>query len=455
MKQKILSRIFLDVYNNFQMFNNKKTEIILEDYVSLEETLEKYLVDILGNRIKYNYEDNFREIIMYFENIFYNSQHKNYNNIIACINSYKKEFIEKKETHKYLNLFINTIEKLYSKSYDGKLFSDKSNNLTYSSIAIVHRGDSFIIGRLPRKDQINLPTININNIDEFEKILQQYIDSIKNSDSFYNLFDNENYDSLSFENKVQIIFECTILNATANDLNCVENFFRRYNSFINDKSLENMKNLQQMGELFNDELYIKLKKSGILYETPYYFAFFLRNNRVELPNVRFGIEERNNKKIAHIIATQSSQGDININNLEKIQAEIKKKLPTEPYFRNYNPTHLISILMSFGILNGVGIKDIQIKDYLPFRYNKTILDKQMSEEEADKYQTRLTNQNIMTYMRLCELVEGINIVSYPEMDMGLILELDDEINCKNKFLQEIYDMGYQFGLANKSNFNKK
>jgi len=34
MKEKILSRIFLEVYNNFHMFNNNKTKILLDDYPS-------------------------------------------------------------------------------------------------------------------------------------------------------------------------------------------------------------------------------------------------------------------------------------------------------------------------------------------------------------------------------------------------------------------------------------
>jgi len=347
------------------------------------------------------------------------------------------------------------MEKMYSKTYDGKIFSGKSNEVNYSAMAIVNRGNSLVLGRIPRKDEVDLPAIHINDIDEFERILNQYIASIKESDSYYNLFDNQNYDSFSFEDKIQIIFECTILNATANDLNCAENYFRRYNSFISNKVLENMRNLEKIGELFGDQIYMKLKKAEISYETPYYFAFFLRNNMVELPNIRLGIEEYNNKKVAHVIATQSSQVIINQENLSKIQSEIKKNLPKDSYFRNYNPTHLVSILMSFGILNGMGIKDIQVKDYLPFRYNKTILDKQMNKEEADDYQTRLTNKNIMTYMRLIEMVNGVNIISYPEMDTGLILRLDDDIKCKNQFLQEIYDIGYMFGEINKNNFIRK
>ena len=48
-------------------------------------------------------------------------------------------------------------------------------------------------------------------------------------------------------------------------------------------------------------------------------------------------------------------------------------------------------------------------------------------------------------MRLIELVKGIDIVSYPDMDMGLNLYLQDEIKCKNEFLQHIYDISYNLG----------
>lgn len=456
MAKIILSKIFLDVYNSFHTFNNKnKIHISIEDYPLLEKTLEKYLVDILGYRIKYNYENNYREIRKYFENIIYNSKYKNYNNIIEYIDSYKKEFIEKINTHKYTNLFIDTMRNMYSKSYNGKILSEEKNDLSYSSIAITNRDNSFVIGRLTRKDEIPLPSIYINDIDEFEKILKEYVQSIFLSDSFYNLFDNINFDNISLEDKIKAVFESTMFNATAMDLNNIEQFFRRYNDFINDQTFQNIRKPVCMGELFDDQLYIMSKRSELEYETPYYLAFMLNNNRVELPNVRLGIEEKDNKKVAHIIAVQSAQKILNKDNLDKIQKEIKKNLPVDSYFRFYNPTHLVSILMTFGVLNGMGIKDIEIKDFLPFRYNKTILDKQMSEEEADNYQTRLTNKNLITYMRLIELVEGINIINYPEMNMCLNLKLSDEIRCKNEFLQRIYNLSYELGKNKKINNNSE
>lgn len=344
---------------------------------------------------------------------------------------------------------------MYSKSYKGKILFDKKEDLNYSSIAISNKGDSFVIGRITRKGDNPLPSVYINNIDDFEISLKKYIEALFMSDSFYNLFANKNFDNISFEDKVKTIFECTIFNATGTDLNNIENFFRVYTDFITDKTFENIRRPSYIAELFDDELYVMSKRSEIEYETPYYLAFMLKNKRVELPNVRLGIETKNKEKVAHIIATQSAQTVLDRDKLNKIQAEIKNNLPTDPYFRFYNPTHLISLLMTFGMLNGMGIKNIDVKDFLPFRYNKTILDKQMSLEEADNYQTRLTNKNLITYMRLVELIDGINIASYPEMDMGLKIRLNDEIKCKNSFLQNIYDVAYEFGKNNKINFNNE
>lgn len=92
------------------------------------------------------------------------------------------------------------------------------------------------------------------------------------------------------------------------------------------------------------------------------------------------------------------------------------------------------------------ISQVEIADYLPFRYRKTMLDKRMSEEEADNLQTRLTNKNIITYLRLISITEGIDIISYPEMGQKFILKLSDNIIIKDPFLEKLYNLGYNIGL---------
>ena len=454
MQNKILSRIFLDVYQNLPMFYSNKPKINIEDYDLLEATLENYLVEILGYKIKYNYEDNYREIIKLFENVFYNSRYKNYNNIIESINTYKEELKDKLENHKYTSLFIDTLRKMYSKSYDGRILTNTEKDLSFSTIAISNKGNSFMIGRIPRKEEQNLPSIQINDIQEFESILKKYIESVVLSDSFYNIFNNMYFTNISFEDKVKTLIECTLFNATGTDLSNIENFFRKYTDFINDKTFDFIRRPKHMGNLFNDDLYVMCKRSELEYETPYYLAFMLNNKRVELPNIRMGIENKEEKKVAHIIATQSAQTVLNQETFQEIQKEIKNNLPTDAYFRFYNPSHFVSILMTFGLLKGIGIEEVEVKDFLPFRYNKTVLDRQMDTEEADNFQTRLTNKNLITYMRLISVVDGIDIITYPEMDMSLKLKIEDNVVCKNEFLQKIYDMGYKLGIENKNNLEQ-
>ncbi|MBQ2947018.1 MAG: hypothetical protein IJE04_04120 [Bacilli bacterium] len=454
MQNKILSRIFLDVYQNLPMFYSNKPKINIEDYDLLEATLENYLLEILGYKIKYNYEDNYREIIKLFENVFYNSRYKNYNNIIESINTYKKELKDKLENHKYTSLFIDTLRKMYSKSYDGRILTNTEKDLSFSTIAISNKGNSFMIGRIPRKEEQILPSIQINDIQEFEAILKKYIESVVLSDSFYNIFNNVYFTNISFEDKVKTLIECTLFNATGTDLSNIENFFRKYTDFINDKTFDFIRRPKHMGNLFNDDLYVMCKRSELEYETPYYLAFMLNNKRVELPNIRMGIENKEEKKVAHIIATQSAQTVLNQETFQEIQKEIKNNLPTDAYFRFYNPSHLVSILMTFGLLKGIGIEEVEVKDFLPFRYNKTVLDRQMDPEESDNFQRRLTNKNLITYMRLISVVDGIDIITYPEMDMSLKLKIEDNVVCKNEFLQKIYDMGYKLGIENKNNLEQ-
>lgn len=133
-------------------------------------------------------------------------------------------------------------------------------------------------------------------LKKFNEVLKKYIESVFMSDSFYNLFSNKYFENVSFDDKVKSIFECTIFNATNMELNNVEEFFIRYTSFMNDKTFENIRKPKYIGNLFDDELYVMSKRSEIEYETPFYLAFMLKNKRVELPNVRMGIETINDKK---------------------------------------------------------------------------------------------------------------------------------------------------------------
>ena len=197
--------------------------------------------------------------------------------------------------------------------------------------------------------------------------------------------------------------------------------------------------------MFDDQLYVMAKRSEVEYETPYYLAFMLKEKHIELPNIRLGVETKDNKKIAHIVATQSSQIIVDRNNLNDIRNRIKDNIPADPHFRFYNPSHLISLIITFGMLKGMGIEEVEVTDYLPFRKRKSVIEKQMSQEESDNFQRRLTDKNIITYMKLCTITKGIEIDNYPEMDMKMKLKIGENIVCANSWLQQLYDQGCEIG----------
>jgi len=450
-----LSKIFFDVYNSISNFNNKKIFKNINDYNLLENALEEYLVSLLGISIKYNYEEHYREIRKYFENIVNNVEYDGVD-LISNIKLYQEEFKRKIANHPYTEIFIESLQRLYSRDYDGKVtFFDSINDYSYNSLAngidkadtmISNINNRFIIGRISRKDENELPSVYIDDIDSFEKVLEKYVHTVSVSDSYYNIFSNEKMKDIPYKNKVRALFETIMFNATSSDLIYVEQFFHKYIDFISDETLMALRKLNYVGNVMDDELFVMLKRSELEYETPYCLCFMLKNNVIELPNIRLGIETQGHKKIAHILATQTTQSShINRENMKKIEKYLKNIIPNDSSFRFFNPSHLVSLLMCFGILKGMGISDIEVVDYLPFRHKKTVLDKQMSDEEAANFQMRLTDKNMITYMRLVSVINGIKILSYPEMDMGLKLNISNNVTSESEELQSLYDICYEFG----------
>ncbi len=435
-------------------YSNPFPKLIISNNDEFEEALNQYLIEILGNDNKGDFANHYREIRKYFENILENDYDFTID-VTQNINNYKNKIKVTLKTHPLTRIFINTMCTLYGNNY--VLFEDydSSNKLIDNlNLAVSQHCNSFVIHRFTKCDDESYLSIKIIDIDKFEEILLTYIKEVENSTSFYNIFKGVEFEGISYGNKIKMLFFSTMLNATSLDLLNIEKYFQKYTNFINDTTFDNLKQVQKIGDIFNDELYLKLKRAELEYETPYYLCYMLKNRHVELPNVRLGIETKIDKKVAHILATQSSQIYMDRENESSLQDEIKNSIPKSSMFRFYNPSHLISLVITFGILKGLNIEDVDIVDYMPFRHKKTILEKQMSQEEADIYQTRLTDKNIYTYLKLTTLADGIEILSYPEMNLGLKLKIHENVKFETPFLQELYNYGYNIGLNSRVNDNK-
>lgn len=450
MPQFIFSKIFMESYYHFfgvQLDMNKNSHKCT--IVDLEEALRDFIIGVLGYKFGNNY--NFTEIRMYCDNICRNLPKSGFRESIPeIIKKYKESYIELLETHPYVSMLLDVLKRVFGKYYDGKLgnYHDFPNGKENTEAVICHQGKSFVITKEVRPNVFTLPSIFINNVDRVEESLRKFVESVRNSDTNYNIFNNYGYICYSDEDKIKILFEGILLNATTFDLSNIDLFFGKYRHFVEDKVLGSIEGVNYLGDAFNDELYCKVRKSDIEYETPYYLSFMLKDAHHELPNVRMSINRRSN--IAYIRAVQTSQ---TVPENPMINQMIKENIPKTSEYRFFNPSHLVSLVIAFGFINGLGIKNISVVDYMPIRYYKTIQDKKMDEDEAERYLVRLTDKNIYTYMKLTLLGQGINLTNLPGTGYHMTLRLEDEVIMKNEFLQNLYDLGYKFGQSQEKQDN--
>ena len=448
MLKNVLNELFLTKYTNIYGSNPKLYNDLIND-----DELENILKSFIERTIVYknDYMDNLREIGISFENIILNNKKDNLIfELKSIIENYTKEYLDLMEKHPLTRIFIDAVNEMNSDNYDIKdaeRFRKREIN-----IGVRHKDKVLVLIKVVRQNEDAYPTININNIDRFESILNNSINTIKTSDSDYNIFYNSNY--YNEEDIIKQIFKYLLLNLTNSDALDIEIFMNNYTEYLKDNTFRNINKPTKMTSIFGDDMYVMQKKSDLAYETPYYLAFMLANKRIELPNVRLGITNNNGIKVANIVATQSSQKTMSQEaqkEYNEIQKYIKENLPSDSYFRFINPTHLVSLVITFGILSGVGINEVVVKDYMPYRYKRIINEKQYSEEEAEKYQTRLTTKNLATYMRIVSNMEGIEILNYPEDGSELKLRISDTVKGKNDFINELFYIGYNFAINELNN----
>lgn len=433
MKQYILCKFFLDVYNEL----NPKKKLKIRNYEKLENALKEYLTSILGYKIKKNYSLHSKEIKIYLENIF-NFNKFNKFNLVNSVILYQEEYQKILSSIPLIEQFLIAMNLLYEEQYSNRDLLDrcKNNFLEDINFSIRHKENSFNL--IATKSE--LPSIYINDIYSFEKILNEYINTIKNSDSNYNVFSKKYYDILPDNNKIRMIFQCTMCNATQENLLDIENYFNQYINFLNDKTFINFKTPKYLSSKFDDQIYIMLKNSDLEYETPYYLSLILNNNKVELPNIRLGIEEKEDKKIAHIYSSLIPQIVLNNNNLNNIIETAKEKIPQS--FNSFNPLWIISIITTIGLLRGIGIKYIIFKENGIYYYKKTpnILE--------NNHNGNSINISIIKVKYLLSIINGIDVISNTET--YLKIKINDKISCENEFLQFILESSIILGENNKN-----
>lgn len=442
----MLSKIFRTIYKKYT-----QQEISINEYEEFEETLKKAVLDILGYKIYSNYNsymsgqtdrfDYFNEVSKLFENIICN--YNKSESIINHIESYNKNYNAEIEKYRYAGVLLRNIYRLYS--------------LEQNKVILLKFGDCYRVDPIDDgKGDVPMPSIYIDNIANLDNILKNYITAIISSDNNYKrILDSEMIGSIDDipDNVLSDIFCFTMLNMSNADVRSLEEFFKKYTNFVSDNTFDMYKGkATYLGEVFDDRIYVNAAKKDLAYETPYWLAFMFEKSKYICPLVGVGIDSDDNKKVAEVVAIQDSQSiPLDIDKHNMMIETIKRRSPKSSNFREHSPSHLISIILSIGFLRGAGIEKVNVNEYMPFRYQRLILERHKSDDDINSYQKRVTSKNVFTWLRMLEFTDDINVENYPDNGMFLTLSLNDEIKFNNELFQQLYDLGYKAGLGTISN----
>ena len=432
----VLSKIFMDL-----IFKETGTKVSIDRKIDLEDCLKDYIQTMMGYSVRREYEryicdpENgfkyFRETTRYFQNLINNLRiDSDIKDIEHYIKNYSETFRSNIEKYEYSSLLFDEFPSVFSNDLNRVLISNNGKSYRIDFIA---------------KDDDDMPSLYINDIENLDKILKRFTDTVLNSNS---KFKDGVFAFIDEKEGIKNLLHWTMLNMSEFDTCDLEYYFSKYTTFFEDRTFDEYKEgPKKIGEIFNDELYLYFRKAELAYETPFYMSFMLRYNQIELPNVRIGIEHDGNRKVANILALQTSQAPIrNQENYDNIKEKIKRETPKSKNFRMFNPSHLFSLILTTGLLNGSGINDISFPEFMPLRYQRFVIEGKKAEEELHAYQQHLTDKFMYTVFRMLEFTDDIQVANYPENGQPLELHLSEQIKFNNSFLDNIYQIGYKEGI---------
>ena len=330
------------------------------------------------------------------------------------------------------------------------------------------------------------PVMTVNNYKEFFELLRQFYE--KTIELFFLRTQMSGFQVREKNN----CFEQIWLRATPEDFNNPENFLRKQVKMINDRTFEKYDEETYIGKIpfFDDN--ILCVKNGIartwdensrqfeirIYDKKYFSntELFVRPHYT-LPVVRYGIYEKNGKKVCYIGSIQNKDDDYEENKLrEKInkrRTKVNKGVKEEDTIL-VEPKNLLSLSIFINFLNKEGITEIEVPemyvlDYefhqkeneqLVNNFNKEWTEKEKNEwpkiyekdlhrfkkmyKKEDLISEIKTERLMLTLRRLLCHYNKAKITSYPEEGDCLLhmniptIRSEDEIN--GEVLKELYKL---------------
>lgn len=307
--------------------------------------------------------------------------------------------------------------------------------------------------------ELLIPTLMIKNKKHFDKLLIEYTNLALNFYSDEDFAEEILNDKMFEEDKIckeKVILTTLFSNATVEDfINPIQFLERRINFLKNQFSPIERKFI----ETFEGDLSINITKDNILNETPYQFEIVLTNSMNEkynFPKIKFGIH--NNKAFIYSIQNKEQE---KTNYVKKVNRKLYQI--NDGFIDNYDEENLKDVTPSFVVaanifisyITHLGIEEVLIPNVLIERWNAKSMaimikakQKNLSliqvKEEIEKQNKIWMNINeklIRTFRRLEYHHKQINITSEPFLvDSYLHLKIDDELECNNALLYNIYNV---------------
>lgn len=345
--------------------------------------------------------------------------------------------------------------------------------------------------RQVKSEEVDIPIMVVNDYRQFFELLRQFYD--KNIELYFLRTKMSGFPVFEKEN----CFEQIWLRATPDDFNNPEAFLKKQVAMINDTTFEKYDDEICLGKVTSFDNNILCVKNGIartwdensremeiiIYDKKYYERkeLFYRPHYT-LPTIRYGIYEKNGKKICSIGSIQDKSDSYQ-------QTDLSKKVNRKKYKANegvaaedvqqVEPKHILALSIFINLLNKEGITEIEVPslyvldyDYHTKRNGQILIDfnKEWTEEKIKKYPEEYkrclyyfnkaynkqdiiseikTERILLTFRRLVQHYVDSSIISYPgdtDSFMHLrvpIIKSKNDIN--GSIFQELYKLSQLLG----------
>ncbi len=398
----------------------------------LENILLNYIRYNMGYKLNDDYTDYFKTVEVYLKSIADNLDNVTLDNICFKVGQYINSNLKKLQKNFYVESFINAVKQRYTN--DIKNVAVRNFHDTYE-IFMCNKDES----------NIDISSTIIMNINELQTTLENYLNAILNSNSLYkNIITDLKNDTL------EKIFFWTVINANIYELKDVNKLFIRYIDYLNDDYYNLEKKPKKYGMMNDDSIYFKYDVSDLAFETPYFTRFFIVDEKdnlsFELPNIRFGFRKDENEEIeCQILAIQTSQTMNSSELCNDVMNFFKFKLKKTSKFREFNPSHMISLLLFIGMLEGMNVKSFKISEYMPFRFKRFFNDN-LDLDVVKARQYRITKKMINNFKKLTLYFSNIeeDFESLNEIGFNII----GPLSANDDFIDNLISIGRKIGLEN-------